>query len=351
MTSRARTTRRTLFLGLLAIAATAILSLWLSSWRIAGAIMEWQSKNAEIVVTPITDDLYMLDATLGERQIGASLLASIGPDGVLLVDTPMTRALTEKTRLALSALRSTENAQWTVINTHPHPDHTRGNAYLRLLGPEGAHVLVAHERTRQRLARPPRPFPLLPAAPALDPEFLPSTTLERSHRLSMNGHRITLLHLGPSHTDADLVVLFEEAKVAHVGDLFHGVGGHAGIDWSHSGGNAGGLVTTLDTLLDRLPDDVKIVCGHGGVGQVWTMADLTSYRDMVADVTSHVASLIDEDRTLEETLEIGLPKEWQPWFDKARTDSVMHGPPEGWLENLYLALSSVASQRRQPVVH
>ena len=128
---------------------------WFSFWSLMSALMERQSSSAEIRLTHVGGSVYLVDAELDGRQVGSSLAASVGPDGVLLVDTPVTSALARKVRQALDELGAGE-VRW-VVNTHPHPDHVRGNA---VFAPTA--TIVAHERTRDRMARPVRPFWWLP---------------------------------------------------------------------------------------------------------------------------------------------------------------------------------------------
>ncbi|MEM7357245.1 MAG: hypothetical protein AAF657_40900, partial [Acidobacteriota bacterium] len=59
---------------------------WLSFWSLMELVIERQSASAEILLTHISGNVYLIDAELNGRQLGASLAASVGPDGVLLVD-------------------------------------------------------------------------------------------------------------------------------------------------------------------------------------------------------------------------------------------------------------------------
>ncbi len=305
---------------------------WLNFWKIAGVLMEQQSGASEVVVTPIADGLFMLDATLRDRQIGGSHLALVSSAGTLLVDAPMTSAVSAKVRAALDEQGA--GPLEVVINTHPHPDHARGNSFL----PDGARVM-AHENSRRRLTERPRPNKLLPAAPALEERFLPGETVSDGDQLDFHGHRVEIWHFGPGHTDGDLAVYFPGANVLHVGDLFHGRGGRSAADWQHSGGDIESLALVLERVLARLPEGARVVGGHGGIGQVWARADLAEYQRLLVEITAWVQSEIDAGASVEEVAENGVPRGWQAWFDEARSDSVMHGPPGGWLENIYASLT------------
>lgn len=320
---------------LLKITAIGLLLLlifaWLGFWSVLGWVMERQSASAEIRLTHVGGNIYLIDAELRGRQLGASLAASVGPDGVLLVDAPMTDSLAAKVRLALDELGAGEVRY--VINTHPHPDHTRSNAFFAATA-----TVLAHDRTRLRLASATRPFSWLPAVPPLPPEALPSETFDSSRSLRFNGEEVRLLHLGPGHTDGDVVVHFTGSNVVHLGDLFNGPGGHSVSDTRNAGGDVEGLLRSVAELTRLLPSDVRILCGHGGLALVASRTDLETYHEMLSQVVTQVQRGIAAGRNLEEVAAEGIPPRWAPWFESARDDSVMHGDADGWLRNLYRGL-------------
>ena len=138
-----------------------------------------------------------------------------------------------------------------VVNTHYHLDHTHGNPAF----PLGTKV-VATQRTRDYLF-------------AFDPESwtgeaesnAPNVTFDESLDLEIGGKTIRLLHLGRGHTDGDLVVLFVEDRVLHLGDLFFN-GRYPNIDLE-----AGGSVAEWSRTLDRAMelDFDLVIPGHGPV--------------------------------------------------------------------------------------
>lgn len=326
-----------LFKTMLKICAVALPLLliagWLAFWPLMAAVMERRSAAAEIRLTHVAGSVYQVDAELGGRQIGSSLAASVGPDGVLLVDTPVTLTLARKVRQALDDLGA--GAARYVVNTHPHPDHVRGNS----LFVETATV-IAHSNTRARMATKTRPFRWLPSVAPAAENAQPTETVDGARSIVFNGEEVRLLHFGPGHTDGDLIVVFTGSHVAHVGDLFHGRGGHTASDFANAGGNAEGLVRSLGELIRVLPADVRIVGGHGGVGQVARRQDLEIYHEMSGEVLEYVKRGIAEGWSLEQVVEQGVPDRWRHWFDSARGDSVMHGSAEGWFSNLYRSLTA-----------
>src|SRR5450755_310514 len=81
--------------------------------------------EGEIQVLPIRNNFYMIQGA------GGNITASVGPDGVLLVDTG-TAAMTDKVIAALRKL--TDKPVRYILNTHAHPDHVGGNEKIAATG-------------------------------------------------------------------------------------------------------------------------------------------------------------------------------------------------------------------------
>ncbi|MBB4078321.1 glyoxylase-like metal-dependent hydrolase (beta-lactamase superfamily II) [Lewinella aquimaris] len=98
-----------------------------------------------------------------------------------------------------------------LINTHHHGDHTGGNGVIAPLAKD----YVAHQRTRENLEANEAKRTEGEAIP------LPTTTFEKDWTTVLpNGKEVvTARHFGPAHTGGDAVIHFENANVAHMGDL------------------------------------------------------------------------------------------------------------------------------------
>ena len=316
--------------------------LWLSAWNIAGWLMERQTRGAELSVMELAPGLLQIDATLGGRQIGASSIALLGGQGALLIDAPMTSNLVSRVLEELEGRGA--GPERIVITSHSHPDHARGLAFL----PPDTRSL-ASSKTAERLARSVRPFWWLPSVPPLEPESRPSEVVRSGQQVRFADHTLELLLLPPGHTDGDLAVLFPEARVAYVGDLFHGLGGHAAADWENSGGQVEGISGAIDLLLDWLPDGTRLVGGHGGVSQSWSRADLERYQEVQDRLVDAVEAQFEAGATLEETkpaVAEELSDAMLAWSSLARSDSVMHSSdPSGWIENTFRALRDRSVER------
>ena len=80
--------------------------------------------QVKIITNHVGGNIYMLEAS---GDVAGNIAASIGPDGILLVDTQFAPL----SDLILEALRKISDKPLKyIINTHHHIDHTHGNPVL-----------------------------------------------------------------------------------------------------------------------------------------------------------------------------------------------------------------------------
>lgn len=208
--------------------------------------------DVEIKTTAVAGSVYVLEG------LGGNIGVLVGDDGILLVDDQFA-PLADKIRSALAEL--SPNPIVFVLNTHVHGDHTGGNAVFGREAP-----VVAHTHVRDRLTE----VLEKKLAETVTTNSLPVVTFDESLTLHLNGEEIEMIHLPAGHTDGDAVVLFKTSNVVHVGDLFHN--GRNPIVDPTNGGTVDGYLANVAALLERLPEDVKIIPGHG------PLATLDDYR-------------------------------------------------------------------------
>ena len=92
--------------------------------------------NSAVRLTKLGGSVYMADIPNGEG--GGNVAASVGPDGILLVDD-MFAASVPKLQAALKGV--TEQPIRVVINTHFHGDHIQGNRVLA-----GSAIVIGHDK-------------------------------------------------------------------------------------------------------------------------------------------------------------------------------------------------------------
>ena len=221
---------------------------------------------------------------------GGNIGVLTGSDGKVLVDAGITAS---RPRI-IEALGSLSNDPLRyLINTHWHFDHADGNEWLRK---EGA-TIIAHANARKHLAEATRVedwnfnFPPSPAG------AVPSEVVTDDRTLKANGATLALKYYGPSHTDGDLSVTFQEADILHTGDTYWN-GFYPFIDYS-TGGSLGGTIRATEANLAAVTDRTIIIPGHGPVS---TKTELKAYRDMLVDVREKVAALKKQGRSLDETI-------------------------------------------------
>jgi glyoxylase-like metal-dependent hydrolase (beta-lactamase superfamily II) len=263
-----------------------------------------QLAAAEIRAEKISDGLHVLFG------LGGNILASIGTQGVLLVDTQFP-PLVPKYQKTLEELGGGKIN--VAINTHWHYDHADGNLAL---GPQGV-WLVAQSNSRAKLLQNnmintvTRPAFEQPAYPL---EALPDAAFGRAMQLTFNGEKIDLLHFGPAHTTGDAAVIFRTHNVVHLGDVFNNAG-YPFID-TDNGGDLDGTIAFCEGVLKELNAESIVVPGHGPVAKY---ADLVAYVEMLKGVRGKLAALIAQGMTLEQVVAAKPTAEWDARYgDPAR---------------------------------
>ena len=207
---------------------------------------------------------------------GATIGWSVTPDALVVVDTQFPD--TAQTCLQGLAQRSTRRID-AVINTHHHGDHIGGDAVFQ---PE-AEMIVSHERVPglQRAAAE-------AAGADAPPQAYADTTFSDRWRQSFGDVTMSAWHYGAGHTGGDAVVLFEEANVAHLGDLGYNER-HANID-PPAGASARSWVSVLEKTTAELNADTIFIVGHtkAGLSPVMSMSGVLRFRDYLTAVLEYV---------------------------------------------------------------
>jgi len=230
-----------------------------------------------IEVERLSDDLHVL------RGFGGNVAVLRTSAGTVVVDT-MTLPL-QGARIRAVARELTGADTVLLINTHYHLDHTHGNPAFE----PGTRVL-ASERTLSHLK-------------ALDAEFwtgdaaqlLPNETFSDRHTLTIGGKTMDLVQPGSGHTDGDLVVIFRDEGVIHMGDLLFN-GHYPNIDLE-----AGGTVRDWPATLERvLPLEFdRVIPGHGPTTDRDGIRQFQTFMSQLADIGREAA---EQGTSLEATI-------------------------------------------------
>jgi glyoxylase-like metal-dependent hydrolase (beta-lactamase superfamily II) len=243
--------------------------------------------------------------------VGGNIAASIGEDGVLVVDDQFPQVM-DKVQAAILKVGGGEVDY--AVNTHWHFDHAEGN---NALGPQGTKI-VAHANARADMAKggvinmviakyKQQPYP---------DKALPVLTYNHGMQIHFNGGEIDLKNFASAHTNGDTAVFFKKQNAVHLGDVFNN-SGYPFIDVG-SGGSIDGMIKFCEDTLKLANDNTIVIPGHGPVTDT---ATLKEYISMLKTVRSRVAALIEEGKTLQEIKDAKPTED----FDK------IYGPETGSL--------------------
>src|SRR3954470_11116346 len=160
-----------------------------------------------ITTTPLRGSLSMLSGS------GGNITVLTGKQGKLMVDAGIAVSR-PRVEAALAAISSAPVKY--LINTHYHWDHTDGNPWVK---DDGA-TIIATAGTVKRVSVATRVDDWDFTFPALPTKGIPTEILTANKTYHFDGQTIEVRLLDPSHTDTDLYVVFKEANVASLGDLF-----------------------------------------------------------------------------------------------------------------------------------
>jgi cyclase len=226
---------------------------------------------------------------------GGNVLALSTADGLVVVDSGAASS-SAPLASALGALPDGARVH-TLFNSHWHLEQIGSNDAL---GRAGAHI-VAHEKTRQRLAygyylpkedRYQKPVPK---------EAQPAETFYTTGETKIGAERIEYGYLLEAHTDGDIYVYFRDANVLAVGDAVSPVRDPE-LDW-FGGGWLGGRVDSLALLLKLGDARTKIVPSYG---PVIARADVQKEHDMMLKLFERYVELVRKGDGAEDILAAGV---------------------------------------------
>jgi glyoxylase-like metal-dependent hydrolase (beta-lactamase superfamily II) len=261
------------------------------------AAMAYAQGEPVFKIAKLNDHLYKLTTDGGGYTV--KVIASVGRDGALLVDTGQGRTA-EDLKAALETLGAADPR--FIINTHAHEEHTGGNVVFA-----GGPVVIGHESLRRRLTSGSYLFNEFPDY------ALPRIALTNSLSLVFNGEEIRLIAFPGAHDDGDIIVWFTGSRVVCVGGLSNGTH-FPSVD--EVGGDVLKYPEVVQRLLQVLPEDVTIIPGHGEDG---SMTDFRAFHNMLVKTSGIVRSELASGKDLATLQQQDVLKDWAS-FDGSYVD-------------------------------
>jgi glyoxylase-like metal-dependent hydrolase (beta-lactamase superfamily II) len=222
----------------------------------------------------VADRVYLAVAEPATVNLGLV----VGSTGALLVDTGSTPEQGRQLRESVASV--TGLPLQAVVVTHWHHDHAFG------LGAFPDVPTLAHESVTARLAAPEA---LTEAAGlGISPADLrpPSRALAVAASVDLGDRRVEVAHLGPGHTEGDLLVVVPDADLLFVGDLLES----AGAPWYGPDSRPHEWAATLDGVIGLMTAETRAVPGHG---EPVDREFVFEARGRVAAVSGELTRLVD----------------------------------------------------------
>lgn len=303
---------------------------WIGMLTILFSVGTMHADNADpirVAVSSLNDNLYRITCTAGEEfglpPFGTNLVASVGPDGLLLIDAGFASTGAE---LADTVKSLYDGPRKIIVNTHGHGDHAGGNVNF----PDA--VIMGHRNTVDQMSGN---YYHLTGSPS---PSRPAVGFGDTLIMHINGEEVRIIHAPRCHTDGDVYAYFVGSKIVAVGDLIFS-DEFPYVDL-YSGGSVTGYINQIQKFIDDFPDDVTFIAAHG---RSYTKSDLIEYERMLTGTTELIRQAAAEGKTARQMADDSLLADWKDWIGSFATTSM-----SGWIGTVYLELTD--TNMRKPSV-
>jgi cyclase len=243
--------------------------------------------------------------------VGGNIGILTTDEGLLIVDSQFKSVADSVLKIIKSI--STQNIKY-LVNIHYHADHTGGN---EIIGKNAEIIMHPNcKATKQHLYE----------QAGMKDIFLDKARVWKEGMvIRLGGETVRLLYFGNAHTSGDLIVVFEESKAIHTGDLFFN-GWPPYID-VEDGSNTENWIHIIEILCEKY-SDYKFIPGHGKVADVKSFLDFAKYLKILR---TKVAKAIESGKSREEAIEGIKINEYSHLRDPMSEDGLSIKKNIGWV--------------------
>ncbi|MFD1819321.1 Glyoxylase, beta-lactamase superfamily II [Pseudarcicella hirudinis] len=220
---------------------------------------------------------------------GGTIAFLQGNDGLVVVDSQFPE---QAGHLIEELKKSSEKPFRYLINTHHHGDHTGGNIAFKGLAEHVAghkNCLINQQNSAQKQKTE-------------DRQLYADLTFDDTWKQKVGKEHIKAHYFGAGHTNGDAVIHFENANIAHMGDLVFNRR-YPFVDRS-AGANIKSWISVLDKTLKTFDKETIFVFGHAFDPEKITgnKEDLKAFQDYLAKLLVFVESEIKSGKSKEDVL-------------------------------------------------
>lgn len=259
---------------------------------VAGLSLTPTSLLARLLADELPYNMKLLRKNVGYfTERGGTIGWMVSEDGIIVVDSQFP----EQSNHLIGAIEELSNRKIDLlINTHHHGDHSGGNISFK----GRVNKVVAHNNSKKNQIR------VAQERGNEDTQLYPDTTYEDNWKSTFGNETISLTYYGAAHTDGDSIIHFEQANIAHMGDLVFNRR-HPYIDRS-AGASIESWIKVLEETQKRFDTDTSIIFGHSRAGFdiVGNLADIRAKQDYLSRLLETVETAMKAGKNESEILKI-----------------------------------------------
>ena len=266
---------------------------FLRATGLSSALLALSSK--ELMATLFQQPGFKIKMLRGDVSIFSERGGTIGfypsKEGFVVVDSQFP----DTAKHLIDELKKTNEKPFKLlINTHHHGDHTGGNISFKDIT---EHV-VGHENCLSNYKR------VAELNKTVEKQLFQDITFGESWKQKIGKEKLRSYYFGAAHTNGDAIIHFENANIAHMGDLLFNQM-HPFIDRS-AGASIKNWIQVIEKTHKTFDKDTLFIFGHAADPEKVTgnKEDLTAFADYLQKLLAFVEGEIKSGKSREDIIKI-----------------------------------------------